>query len=134
MYKLRVWYGLRKLTPKVVRKPAIIIVFENDWHWKTEDRINQMMHVVHIRYQTEEEASDAQKNKGTYSIYELLILHDKRFNKSPELAIQYNSYADRRQITEDERNLIANKLRSEVYRFYNIKEPPIDLQLTLDLE
>lgn len=130
--RLRVWYGLRKLTPKVIRKPSIIIVFENSWHWKTEEKVKQMMKVVHTRYQTEEEASDAQKSKHIYSIWEILILHDKRFKKSPELAIQYNSYADRKQISEAERNLIADKLRAEVYSFYNLKEPQ-GLQLSLNL-
>ena len=67
--RLRVWYGLRKLTPKVIRKPSIIIVFENSWHWKTEEKVKQMMKVVHTRYQTEEEASDAQKSKHIYRIW-----------------------------------------------------------------
>lgn len=130
--RLRVWYGLRKLTPKVMRKPSIIIVFENSWHWKTEEKVKQMMKVVHTRYQTEQEASEASNNKHIYSIWELFILHDRRFKKSPELAIRQNSYDDRRQVSEAERNLIANKLRAQVYDFYNLQEPQ-GLQLSLNL-
>ena len=120
--KLRVWYGLRKLTTKAVKKPAIVIVYENSWYWKNEDRINQAMKVIYTRYQTEQEASDAHNSRYTYIYYEL-FLEDKHFKKSPELAIQYNSYSDRKQVSEEERELIASKIRAEIYKFYNIQEP-----------
>lgn len=90
--RLRVWYGLRKITKKAVKKPAIVIVYENSWYWKNEDRINQAMKVIYTRYQTEQEASDAHNSRYTYIYYEL-FLEDKHFKKSPELAIQYNTIA-----------------------------------------
>nr|DAN63421.1 MAG TPA: hypothetical protein [Caudoviricetes sp.] len=120
--RLRVWYGLRKLTKKAVKKPAIVIVYENSWYWKNEDRINQAMKVIYTRYQTEQEASDAPNSRYTYIYYEL-FLEDRLFKKSPELAIQYNSYSDRKQVCEEERELIASKIRAEIYKFYNIQEP-----------
>lgn len=131
MQKLRVWYGLRKLTAKVVRRPSIIIVYENSWHWKNDENIKKMMKVVHTRFQTEQEVSDACKHNRMYSVWEL-YLNDKRFKKSPELAIRQNSYEDRTQVSEVERNLIADKLRAEVYKFYNLQEPQ-GLQLCLDI-
>ena len=71
--RLRVWYGLRKLTKKAVKKPAIVIVYENSWYWKNEDRINQAMKVIYTRYQTEQEASDAPNSRYTYIYYELFL-------------------------------------------------------------
>ena len=78
--------------------------------------------VIYTRYQTEQEASDAHNSRYTYIYYEL-FLEDKHFKKSPELAIQYNSYSDRKQVSEEERELIASKIRAEIYKFYNIQEP-----------
>jgi len=122
LMRLRVWYGLRKLTKKAVKKPAIVIVYENSWYWKNEDRINQAMKVIYTRYQTEQEASDAPNSRYTYIYYEL-FLENRLFKKSPELAIQYNSYSDRKQVSEEERELIASKIRADIYKFYNIQEP-----------
>lgn len=34
-----------------------------------------------------------------------------------------NISLDRKQVSEEERELIASKIRAEIYKFYNIQEP-----------
>lgn len=128
--ELRVWYGLRKLTPKIVKKPSIIVIFENSYLWKNEISVKQKMKVLHTRFQTEDEMADAEYSNRVFTIYEMKFLHDKRYQKSPELAIQNNFLVDSNNVTEQERLIIADKLRKEIYNFYNIIEPKeVQLQI-----
>ena len=121
--KLKVWYGLRKLTAKAVRKPSIIVMFENSEYWKNENYAKRAMEIVYVRYQTDDEKKDAEGCSRCLSVYEIFFLDDKRFKKSPELAIQYNFQSDSNNVSEEERTEIARKLRERIYKFYNIKEP-----------
>jgi len=127
--KLRVWYGLRKLTKKVVKKTSIIIVFENGYMWKNEQSVNRMMTVLHTRYQTEDEMKDAEGGTRAFSIWEI-FLQDRKFDGDVEKAIAYNRQCDAKILTENELNEIEKKIRNEIYDFYNIKKRTKN-QLTL---
>lgn len=127
--KLRVWYGLRKLTEKLVKKPSIIIVFENGYMWKNEQSVNRMMKVLHTRYQTEDEMKDAECSTRVFTVWEI-FLQDRKFNGDVEKAIEYNRICDSKILSDNELNEIELKIRNEIYDFYNIKKRPKD-QLTL---
>ena len=120
MEKLRVWYGLRKLTPTVVKKPSIIIVFENGYLLKNETSVKRMMKILHCRFQTEQELEDSNMSNRVFSIWEV-YLNDKKFNGDVERAIEFNYQCDSNNVSEQERLEIANKIRNEIYDFYNIK-------------
>ena len=51
------------------------------------------------------------------------FLDDKRYKGSAEFAIRQNLLADKNNVSKSELEEIANKLRNEVYRFYDVKEP-----------
>jgi len=119
--KLRVWYGLRKLTEKVVKKPSIIIVFENEYTWKNEESVKRMMKVLHTRYQTEDEMKDAEGGTRVFTIWEI-FLQDRKFDGDVEKAIAYNRQCDINNVKEIELDEIENKIRKEIYDFYNIKK------------
>jgi len=127
--KLSVWYGLRKLTEKVVKKPSIIIVFENEYTWKNEESVNRMMKVLHTRYQTEDEMKDAEGGTRVFTAWEI-FLQDRKFDGDVEKAIAYNRQCDINNVKEIELNEIENKIRKEIYDFYNIKKRTKN-QLTL---
>lgn len=128
MQKLRVWYGLRRLTAKAVKKPSIIVIFENAYMAKNEASINQKMKVLHERYQTEAEMVDVENCNRVFTVYEMQFLDNKFYKKSPLLAIENNFKADQNHVSLEERTLIKEKLLNEVYKFYNIQEPS-ELQL-----
>lgn len=128
--KLRVWYGLRKLTAKAIRKPSIIVMFENSQYWKNEGYVKRAMEIIHVRHQSDDEKKDAEGCSRVLSAYELFFMDDKRYKKSPELAIQANFNADSNNVSEEERILIAEKLRARIYDFYGVTEPD-SVQLNL---
>lgn len=129
MENLRVWYGLRKLTPTVVKKPSIIVAFENGYLWKNENSIKRMMKILHCRFQTEQELEDCNMSSRVFSIWEI-YLNDKKFNGDIERAIEFNYQCDSNNVSEQERIEIANKIRNEIYDFYNIK-PKNKVQMEL---
>ncbi|MFJ1439603.1 hypothetical protein ACILPE_07725 [Capnocytophaga canimorsus] len=120
--KLRVWYGLTKLTAKVMKKPAIRVVFENGYLSNNEQNVKKQMHLIHTRFQSENEMKAAANYNRVFTIYELYIFHDKRFKGDPERAILQNYADDVGNVSDEERELIANKFRDEIYTFYNISK------------
>jgi hypothetical protein len=121
--KLRVWYGLRKLTKKAVRKPSIIVVFENSFSVKNHEKIIQKMNVLHTRYQTKEEDESGRGGNRMFTSFEMFFLDDKKFKKSPLKAIEFNYECDSNHVSKIEREEIKTKLLKEIYHFYGIKEP-----------
>lgn len=130
MRNLKVYYGLIKLTEKAVKKPSILVAFEDESSPLNEDWISRRMKILHIREQTKMESLDSKKSNRMFTFFEMFFLHDKRFKNSPELAIQHNFNADSNNVSFEERTIIAQKIRSEIYKFYNIFEPN-EIQLTL---
>lgn len=123
MNELKAYYGLLKLTKKAIRRPSIIVVFENGKSFKNVIRINQMMKVLHIRNQTKQELIDAKVCNRMFTVYEM-FLDDKKYNNDPEKAIEHNYMADKNHVSEQERIKIKKAIQSEIYAFYDIKVKP----------
>lgn len=123
MSKLKVYYGLRKLTAKAVRKPSIIVVFENANNnmRKNEKAINRLMYKVHERFQTQGEGFDADQSNRMFTVYEI-FLEDRNIQGDPERAIKLNFLQDANNVSLQERQLIAEKIRAEIYNFYHIQQ------------
>lgn len=123
MAKLRVWYGLRRLTEKAVKKPSIIVIYENAYMSKNEASVNQKMKVLHTRFQTEAEMIDVENCNRVFTVYEMQFFDNKAYKKSPLFAIEQNFKADENHVSLEERTMIKEKLLREVYQFYGITEP-----------
>lgn len=128
--RLRVWYGLRRLTEKAVKKPSIIVIYENAYMSKNEASVNQKMKVLHARFQTESEMIDVENCNRVFTVYEMQFLDNRVYKKSPLFAIEQNFKADENHVSLEERTTIKEKLLKEVYQFYGITEPK-ELQLDL---
>lgn len=128
--RLRVWYGLRRLTEKAVKKPSIIVIYENAYMSKNEASVNQKMKVLHARFQTESEMIDVENSNRVFTVYEMQFLDNRVYKKSPLFAIEQNFKADENHVSLEERITIKEKLLKEVYQFYGITEPK-ELQLDL---
>jgi len=123
MQELKAYYGLRKLTKKAIRRPSIIVVFENGKSSKNIIRINQMMKILHVRNQTKQELTDAKVCNRMFTVYEM-FLHDKKYKNDPEKAIEHNYMADKNHVSEQERLKIKEAIQSEIYSFYDINAKP----------
>lgn len=120
-----VFYGFAKLTKKIVRKKSLVVQFANfpDGHFNERQQkyIKQKMHIVHQRYQTIEEAEDAKKSNRSWTKWECFV-EDKKWKNNIDLVLQNNFYADEKNVTLEERELIKEKLRKQYFAVYNIKE------------
>ena len=91
--------------------------------------INKMLEVVYVREQTENEKIGVENAVRMFTEYSV-FLNDKRFQGSLELALQYNSEADSKNVPEDVRELIASKLRDSYLATHpTYTEPAIQYQL-----
>lgn len=133
--RLKVYYGIDKLN-KIMTKPAVSIIFENDSQLLLEKRlkkINQRMHVVYWRYQTKGEAEDALKSSRIFHIYTLFF---DKYKNDIEFLLSNNYSADENNVSKGERELIRELLRKKIYELYpqykTGKGKPI--QLTLNFE
>jgi len=71
--ELRVWYGLRKLTQKAVRRRSICAIYENFRLRGNGLRAARMLHLFHERPQPPLEKTDAVCETRILSIYERTI-------------------------------------------------------------
>jgi hypothetical protein len=106
---LRVWYGFTHITPKIARKRALQIVFENDHNGRNEERVSKWMYIAAVRKQTLIEASDAKLHNRYFSSYSMFI-DGKPYNGDIMAVLEANSKADENHITETQRREIAGKL------------------------
>lgn len=130
--RLRVFYGWVKVN-KIRKKEAISVVFENDSQReeRTMHFINKMLDVVYVREQTDNEKIGVENAVRMFTEYSV-FLNDKRFQGSLELALKYNSESDSNNVSKEERELIATKLRESYLATHpGYKEPTIQLQLKL---
>lgn len=131
MSSLRVFYGWAKQN-KVRKKEAISIIFENGR--QDEDRtqrfIKRMQDTVHVRYQTDSEASEAENINRMYTEYSD-FLHSKHFNGSLEAVLTNNFNADSNHVSESERMEIREKLRNEFLRTHRGYKEPKNAQLKI---
>ena len=116
---MRVWYGIDKLN-KIMKKPAISVVFENEPGGdfiKREKKVHQRMHVVHVRRQTEAEESDAVKSNRIFTTWSM-FLYEKPYNGDIEFLLQQNYIADKNHVSETQRKEIMKKLRKKALELY----------------
>jgi hypothetical protein len=114
--KLFVYYGFRKLTPKAIRKPQLVVFFENANNnpSKNEEWINRRIEVVYKREQTESEKIDSSHNNRMFTEYGYFI-EDKPYNGDIEKVLNQNFEADKNHISKAERERIRTKLK-EAYK------------------
>lgn len=119
-----VFYGFRKLTPKIFRKRSIIICFENSRNWtlKKQIFINKAMYLVHVRMQNPGEFNDAKHSNRQWHMYEILV-DEKPYNGNIDLVLEDNFLADQNNVSNYERQVIREKLKKEYYEFYKDAKP-----------
>lgn len=120
--RLQVYYGFAKLTPKIMRKHELVIIYENANHnpMKNLEWIFRKTHLVYIRQQTKEEMSDANNGNRTFTKYGYFI-DEKPWNSNIDLVLEHNYLSDSRQVAERERQLIRVMLREKYMECYDTK-------------
>jgi hypothetical protein len=121
---LKVYYGFRKLTPKVVRKPQLAVFFENSNYntVKNEEWIKKRIKVSYVRTQTPEEEVDSNYKNRLFTEYASFI-NDKPYYGDIEKVLEENYKADDKHVSKEEREIIRDILREDYYRFYDVKKP-----------
>lgn len=128
--RLRVFYGWAKVN-KIRKKEAISVIFENGTQKeeRTMSFVKRMQTTVYVRDQTEDEKKGIENAIRIYTEYSVYLSEQ---DGSLELALHTNSDADRHNVSEEERNLIASKLRESFLDSHpGYKEPTIQLKLDL---
>lgn len=127
---LLVWYGVSKIN-KIRKKRAIEVMYENDN--STRDRtlnlVNRMIHIAYVRDQTKEEEKDAKYVNRVLTTFTMFIDEKKTFGGSLEKAIEHNSQAEVNNVSEEERQNIADALRKKFKLWHSEYREPIDNSL-----
>lgn len=124
MSKLRVYYGWARLN-KIRKREAISVVFENcrqngDHAARFLKRIQD---TVYVRFQTDEEAANAEGINRMYTEYSIFLDH-KNIKGSLKAALQENHIADSNHVPENVRDEIRDKLRQAFLSSHlDYKEP-----------
>ena len=112
MEKLKVYYGWAKINA-VRKKRPLSVMFENDLSCR-RDRgqrvLSATQDTVFVRYQDEEEMTDAKAQNRIFTGYDL-FLDEKPFNGSLELLLESNSEADKNHVSKNMRERITEALR-----------------------
>lgn len=117
--ELKVWYGFRKLTKKLVKKKELIVIFEN-----SDSRYDRKMssvtrhHIAYERFQTPEEVEGSKGKNRELTTFSLFI-DKKPFFGDIEKVLEENYKADENNVSAEEREIIKNKLREFYKRHYN---------------
>ena len=128
--RLRVFYGWCRVN-KIRKKEAISVVFENasQSEEKTMKFIKKIMDVVYVRDQTDNEKIGSEKAIRIFTEYSV-FLNEKRFQGSLELALKYNYEADKNNVSQEECELIREKLREHYLSAHpGYKEPVIQIEI-----
>jgi hypothetical protein len=114
-----VFYGFAKLTKKVVRKRSIVIQYANTKNYNERQRkyIEQKMHIVHTRYQTQEEVEDAQFSDRSWTKYEYFV-DSSKWQGDLDAILKNNYDAEENHVCQEERQEIKEKLKSKFNAFY----------------
>lgn len=122
--RLKVWYGFAKLTKKIMRKPSIVIIYENGKSRTNEQSIKRKVHVIYERFQTEDESRDAEGLNRMFSRTEYFI-NEKPWKGNVEGIIHDNFIAEKNNVSETERLKISDLLRKNIRAFYGSQIPDI---------
>jgi hypothetical protein len=121
MKKYLVFYGFAKLTKKAIKKRSVVIQYANTWNYNDKQKryIEQKMHIVHQRFQTKDEVTDAPFSNRSWTKWEYFP-DDKRWKGNIDLVLENNFVAESNHVSLKERNEIRTKLEKEYYSFYNL--------------
>ncbi len=120
--RLQVYYGFAKLTPKVMRKHELVIIYENDNHnpMKNLEWILRKTHLAYIRQQTKEEMSDASNSNRTFTKYGYFI-DENPWYSNIDMVLEHNYVSDDKHVSQNERELIRIMLREKYGECYDTK-------------
>lgn len=119
-HDLRVFYGLAKLTPKIVKKPSVLVMYENEYNTQNDKFVNQKMEVVYVRNQTIDEIIAGKFANRTFTRYEYFI-NEKPWSGDIEAIFFDNFMADENHVEKDQRNEIRDMLNKRIKTFYKNK-------------
>lgn len=116
-----VFYGFAKLTPKIVRKRSVMILFEtsNSWSERKERFIRQKMEIIHVRKQTDDEILRFKKELREFVRFEFFV-DDRRYKGNLERVLEDNFVFDVKDVSLYESTIIREKLRNSYHSFYKI--------------
>lgn len=135
MGKLKVYYGWSRIG-NVRKKRALSVMFENDAQGCRSDRgqrcLRTIQDTVIERYQTDEEmaAKDCNRIFTEYSLF----LDEKPINGSLNKILQMNSDADKKHVSKEMRDKIAEALRKAFMQTNRKYREPGWQQLKLNFE
>lgn len=121
--KLRVFYGVSKIN-KILKKRAIAVMFENDEgpDDKNLRAVSRWMHIVHVRFQTSDEKEGAIGRIRMFHTYYMFI-DEKPYKGDWNAALHNNFLADENHVSEKERQLIKEKLKTALREHYDLNIP-----------
>lgn len=113
MGKLKVYYGWARIG-NVRKKRALSVMFENDAQGCRSDRgqrcLRTIQDTVFERYQTNEEEKEGKQQNRIFTEYSL-FLDENPINGSLNKILQMNSDADKKHVSKEMRDKIAEALR-----------------------
>ena len=136
MGKLKVYYGWARIGG-VRKKRALSVVFENEMLGCRSERgqrcLRTIQDTVFERYQTDEEATDGKRQNRIFTEYSL-FLDEKPINGSLNKILQMNSDADKKHVSKEMRDEIAEALRKAFMQTNRKYREPGWQQLKLNFE
>ena len=136
MGKLKVYYGWARIG-NVRKKRALSVMFENEMLGCRSERgqrcLRTIQDTVIERYQTDEEMADGKRQNRIFTEYSL-FLDEKPINGSLNKILQMNSDADKKHVSKEMRDEIAEALRKAFMQTNRKYREPGWQQLKLNFE
>lgn len=136
MGKLKVYYGWARIG-NVRKKRALSVMFENEMLGCRSDRgqrcLRTIQDTVFERYQTNEEEKEGKQQNRIFTEYSL-FLDEKPINGSLDKILQMNSDADKKHVSKEMRDEIAEALRKAFMQTNRKYREPGWQQLELNFE
>lgn len=136
MGKLKVYYGWARIG-NVRKKRALSVMFENEMLGCRSERgqrcLRTIQDTVIERYQTDEEMADGKRQNRIFTEYSL-FLDEKTINGSLNKILQMNSDADKKHVSKEMRDEIAEALRKAFMQTNRKYREPGWQQLKLNFE
>lgn len=136
MGKLKVYYGWARIGG-VRKKRALSVVFENEMLGCRSERgqrcLRTLQDTVFERYQTNEEEKEGKQQNRIFTEYSL-FLDENPINGSLNKILQMNSDADKKHVSKEMRDKIAEALRKAFMQTNRKYREPGWQQLELNFE
>ena len=136
MSELKVYYGWARIG-NVRKQRAISVIFENEWNGCRSERGQRILRAaqetVIERYQDAEEEKAAKDFNRIFTEYSL-FLDEKPINGSLNKILQMNSDADKKHVSKEMRDKIAEALRKAFMQSNRRYREPGWQQLELSFE